>query len=1033
MDEDGDYRRKRQQTTRRRGVLAAAAIGLIALLGLAAVFGPLLVSGNYHRGAIERLASRVVGRPVFIEGGITLSLLPDPQLVAEDVIIGGPHGAQATAAVLKLELAPGPLLFGRLRAHRLILRRPDINLPWPLPGGAGAIAPPPWLGSLHATIDDGTFHVGPLRLDHANLSIFTGGPRAVIAAGGTMRIGGFDAAMTLDIDDTGSAGPAPVTATLKLHSEGHAELKFHGTLGHDSFLSGAVAAKADKTAIASLLPALKESAAPFDMTASLAATGQQVRLDDVALQAGGMQAGGNAVLSLSPAPLLRVTARATRVDLDLAAILVSGMRRQLPVAAALDVSGTLSGLPVNGAHGTLLADDASLRAEQLSVPLPGQAILGFSGPISPALSGHFTIEAQDPAATLALLRHQLPYLPAWPKDAGRLDAAGMASVTRGGTLALDDIAGHVAMGPARTGFTGALHLTPAPAGQATRIAARIGLDRLTLDRPMIRELLAALSDPAPRYAGPLQIAVGTLEKPGGQPNAPSHVIATDLRIDASLRDKAAGGGLHIRLATMHMGGGLLIGRFLRKADGAIVRTRLFLVGPNASHEATALAAAFGVPAAWDDQPAFRHDFSLTMAADGPATALATHVRLRVGLLRASAHPTIDLAAGTAAGSLTFRAPNAARLILSLGGASLLGERQGLGWPGPGSASLRAAGYVTPGGFGFSDFVASLGALTVSGRVDVDTAHGPKRIFGRITADTLPVPDTVSLMGLAQAALGGNVRIDMPRLTAARVERYGETVARQADFGITLDQGKLAPHLAIDIGSAGFAGGKLSGRAVLTGASGSTPATLSLRARLAGGDSEAIAALAAPQGLDLPLAGGTLDIAADLMAQGDGRAAWLRTLSGSVTASSHDISLRGLNLASAGQTLAAATRAPHPIGLIAASRMLRTALSSGTSAFTLLNLTATLGNRTIRLDHAALSGPAGEMTAHGHLDLAQDQVDLALAVNPAIPDARAVPALTVTVSGLASRPRRRIDVANGIGWIRHELAAARRGAAAPTAR
>ncbi|OYV83005.1 MAG: hypothetical protein B7Z64_09095, partial [Acidiphilium sp. 21-68-69] len=388
-----------------------------------------------------------------------------------------------------------------------------------------------------------------------NLSIFTGGPRAVIAAGGTMRIGGFDAAMTLDIDDTGSAGPAPVTATLKLHSAGHAELKFHGTLGHDSFLSGAMAATADKTAIASLLPALKESAAPFDMTASLAATGQQVRLDDVAMQSGGMQAGGDAVLSLAPAPLLRVTAQATGLDLDLAAILVSGMRRQLPVAAALDVSGTLSGLPVNGAHGTVLADDASLRAEQVSVPLPGQAILGFSGPISPALSGHFTIEAQDPAATLAILRHQLPYLPAWPKGAGRLDAAGMASVTHGGTLALDDIAGHVAMGTARTGFTGALHLTPAPAGQPTRIAARIGLDRLTLDQPMIKDLLAALSDPAPRYAGPLQIAVGALEKPAGQPNAPSQVIATDLRIDASLRDKAAGGGLHIRLATMHMGGG----------------------------------------------------------------------------------------------------------------------------------------------------------------------------------------------------------------------------------------------------------------------------------------------------------------------------------------------------------------------------------------------------------------------------------------------------------------------------------------------
>ncbi len=1032
MDEDGDFRRKRQRAARRRGVLAAAAIGLIALLGLAAVFGPLLVSGNYHRGAIERLASHVVGRPVFIEGRITLSLLPDPQLVAEDVIIGGPHGAQATASVLKLELSPGPLLFGRLRAHRLTLRRPDINLPWPLPGGAGAIAPPPWLGSLHATIDDGTFHVGPLRLDHANLSIFTGGPRAVIAAGGTMRIGGVEAAMTLDIDDTGSTGPAPVTATLKLRGDGHAELMFHGTLGHDSFLAGALEAKADKTAVAGLLPALKASAAPFDITARLAATGQQVRLDDVTLRAGAMRAVGDTVLALAPAPLLRVTARATGVDLDLAAGLVSRLRRQLPVAAALDVSGTLSGLPVNAARGSLLADDASLRAQLLSAPLPGQARLGFSGEMSPALNGHFTLQAQDPAATLAILRHQLPYLPAWPGNAGRLDATGMASVTPGGTLALDDVAGHVAMGPALTGFTAALRLTPSP-GQATRIAARIDLDRLTLDQTMVQDLLATLSDPAPRYAGPVRIAVGTLETPARRPNESSRVVGRDLRIDASLRDKAAGGGLHIRLATLRMGGALLIGRGLRKADGEIVRTRLFLAGPDASREATTLAKAFGLPAAWDNHPAFRHDFSLTALADGRPDALATHIRLRIGMVRAAARPRIDLAAGTAAGSLAVRAPNAARLILSLGGASLLGERQGLGWPGPGSASLSAAGYVTPGDFGLSDFVASLGALTLSGRVDVDTAHGPRRIFGRMTADTLPLPAPAMLIELAHAALGSDMRIDMPRLTAARIERYGETLARRADFGIRLDQGKLAPHLSIDIGSAGFAGGKLSGRAVLTGASGSTPPTLSLRARLAGGDSQAIAALAASHGLDLPLAGGTLDIGADLMAQGDERPAWLHTLSGSVTATSHDISLRGLNLAAAGQALAAATRAPHPIGMIAASHMLRSALSAGHSAFSLLNLTATLGDRTIRLDHAALSGPAGSMSANGHLDLVGDRVELELAVHPTSPDAKPGPELSIDISGPTSHPKRRVDIAKGIFWIRHALAAAKPGPAAPPPR
>ena len=64
------------------------------------------------------------------------------QFIAERVNITSPDHETITAASLTLAIDPIPLLRGQISARAITLQAPHIALPWPLPGGAAAIAPP---------------------------------------------------------------------------------------------------------------------------------------------------------------------------------------------------------------------------------------------------------------------------------------------------------------------------------------------------------------------------------------------------------------------------------------------------------------------------------------------------------------------------------------------------------------------------------------------------------------------------------------------------------------------------------------------------------------------------------------------------------------------------------------------------------------------------------------------------------------------------------------------------------------------------
>jgi uncharacterized protein involved in outer membrane biogenesis len=108
--------------------LLGLAIAIILAL-VAALVAPLVVDWNHYRAAIETEASRLTGLAVRVNGAIDARLLPSPAITLRDVAVGEAGRAPALrAATLKLELALGPLLRGKVQASEVRLLAPQLSL-----------------------------------------------------------------------------------------------------------------------------------------------------------------------------------------------------------------------------------------------------------------------------------------------------------------------------------------------------------------------------------------------------------------------------------------------------------------------------------------------------------------------------------------------------------------------------------------------------------------------------------------------------------------------------------------------------------------------------------------------------------------------------------------------------------------------------------------------------------------------------------------------------------------------------------------
>ncbi|HTV26626.1 MAG TPA: AsmA family protein [Xanthobacteraceae bacterium] len=108
--------------------LLGLAIAIILAL-VAALVAPAVVDWNHYRGAVEAEASRLSGLNVHVNGSIDGRLLPSPVITLHDVEAGeAGHQPRLRAGMLKVELALGPLLRGRMQASEVHLIAPEASL-----------------------------------------------------------------------------------------------------------------------------------------------------------------------------------------------------------------------------------------------------------------------------------------------------------------------------------------------------------------------------------------------------------------------------------------------------------------------------------------------------------------------------------------------------------------------------------------------------------------------------------------------------------------------------------------------------------------------------------------------------------------------------------------------------------------------------------------------------------------------------------------------------------------------------------------
>jgi large subunit ribosomal protein L24 len=108
--------------------LLGVAIAIILAL-VTALVAPLVVDWNHYRGALEAEASQLSGLTVHVNGAIDARLLPSPVITLHDIDAGeAGHQPRLSAGMLKVELALGPLLRGKMEASEVHLIAPQVSL-----------------------------------------------------------------------------------------------------------------------------------------------------------------------------------------------------------------------------------------------------------------------------------------------------------------------------------------------------------------------------------------------------------------------------------------------------------------------------------------------------------------------------------------------------------------------------------------------------------------------------------------------------------------------------------------------------------------------------------------------------------------------------------------------------------------------------------------------------------------------------------------------------------------------------------------
>lgn len=510
-----------------------------------------------------------------------------------------------------------------------------------------------------------------------------------------------------------------------------------------------------------------------------------------------------------------------------------------------------------------------------------------------------------------------------------------------------------------SGTLGADHVTGNLVLGPRHMAGQLGFDHLALGG------LAAWAGQSPPGAFTAELEIAAAKAEAGQ------IKLSNFALDAALD-----GTLNVRRVSANLYGGLAAGSFVLDGNGRVNAVQGFLDLPSATPLAGLIPAPYTPPAGM-----LAPRLNLLFAARGPENALSASAVARLGEFTFTLSPIIDMVHGTASGALTAQHPEA-RLV-----ARLFGWDQALIFPGAGSASLRARFTASANEYGLNDFILSFGALNASGQLLVQNGA----VTGQIQARNVvipPIPADVQFP--ASLPLQGKLTLQAQQIIYNGNPLLGPGAATLSWSGT---------GATLDVARAGYANGNISGSLSMALSPTAAPAfTAKLVAQ--GIDARNIAL---PLGFPYPLTAGMLDGSASLTASGYGLKSIGATLGGTATLNAARGVLRGFNL----EGFADALGTPDAV------HTLYKALVSGATPFTSLGLAATLANGNCTLTAANLTGPAGQVSASGGIDLYDNAQALRLVFTPA--QVQPPVSATLLVLGTWAAPKHIAHMKAALDW------------------
>jgi hypothetical protein len=413
--------------------LLGLAIAFIVAL-LAALIGPYFIDWNQFRPQFEAEATKVIGAPVRVAGGLDARLLPTPSLRLRKIVVGGANElGKVRADRLDVEFSLGDLLRGEWRANELTIDGMALDLGLDRDGRID------WPAS------NGTFDPASLSIDRLNLSgrvalhdaashktlelsdiVYSGDVRSLA---GTLRGGG-----TFIVE--GTRYPYRITSGQGAGGNG---TRVHLAIDPaeraiaidvDGTLNFAARAPHFEGAVTLAVPPAKPKAGdqaptPWRIAAKVKADHAAAQLEQIEASYGAddraLKFAGLGDIRLGAAPELRVTLSARQLDADhllakdgakdsaveplhvwpalrtaLAAL------PQAPIPARIEAGAEqiiLGGRPLQNLAASLRGDANAWIMDRLDLRAPGATQVSFTRAAAAApatLAGQLDIESSDP-------------------------------------------------------------------------------------------------------------------------------------------------------------------------------------------------------------------------------------------------------------------------------------------------------------------------------------------------------------------------------------------------------------------------------------------------------------------------------------------------------------------------------------------------------------------------------------------------------------------------------------------------------------